>query len=309
METQQQHLFQWATECVASSPDPASVSSQTESIASAPVTESWEVRLPDFDSVPVTVPLQAAVEAGVFGVTENGPIEPSAEEVHALTEEQAQELCNLLADYQSVEDALRTGEDPRTGKCPRTPEAAEKLREFLEREGPRLAASFADTLTAFADAFGHKAAGKLDLWVRKTVADCTIAPGFRYDPGHPWHYYHEGDNAPPIPVEDIEADLDLGKYIERDLPKNRTKRAQRIREMLVTERHRVEEDKRRYQEIVERGAEALSRYDREIAHTSDEMARATALSLKYNHIRYGLGRLAWLEQHAPPGIGSVRSFE
>jgi len=123
-----------------------------------------------------------------------------------------------------------------------------------------------------------------------------VAPSDRYDPGHPWHYYHEGDNAPPIPVEEIEGDIDIGKYIERELPKNPAKRAVRLRELLAKERERVVEDKRRYQEIVDRGAEALSRYDREIAHSCDEMARATALSLKYNHICYGMGRVAWLEK-------------
>lgn len=100
---------------------------------------------------------------------------------------------------------------------------------------------------------------------------------------------------PPIPVEEIEPDIDAGRYIEQELPKNPAKRAEKLRTMLAEERQRVEEDKWRYQEIVERGAEALSRYDREIAHSNDEMAVATALSLKYNHIRYGLGRVAWLE--------------
>jgi hypothetical protein len=136
----------------------------------------------------------------------------------------------------------------------------------------------------------------LDTWTRKIVADCTIEPTDRYDPGHPWHYYHEGDNAQPIPVDQIEADLDIGRFIERELPKNPKKRAEKLQSLLSQERERVEHDKRRYQEIVERGAEALSRYDREIAHTSDEMARASSLALKYNHIRYGLGRVAWLEK-------------
>lgn len=258
--------------------------------------------LPTFDPMPFSRPLPEAVAAGVFGTSLDGPIEVDDEDIRVIIEEQARELTAILADLQASEDGLRTGEDPRTGKQPRSPEAQARLREYLQCEVPRLTTAFADSLAAFANGFGDSAASNLDLWVRKAVADCINAPGCRYDPGHPWHYYHEGDNAPPIPVEDIEADLDIGKYIERDLPKNRAKRAQRIREMLATEQERVEIDKRRYQEIVERGAEALSRYDREIAHTSDAMARATALSLKYNHIRYGLGRVAWLQARLSPSL-------
>jgi hypothetical protein len=64
--------------------------------------------------------------------------------------------------------------------------------------------------------------------------------------------------------------------------------------MLTHEQAALTADQERYTDIVQRGAEALSRYDREIAHTSDAMAVATALALKYNHIGQGLGRAAWL---------------
>lgn len=266
-------------------------------------------RFPDFESVPVAPPLKQAIEEGVFGVTETGPIEPDDEQIQFICIEQAQELVSLLADLQTVEDGLRTGEDPRTGKMPRTPKAAERLHQYLESEIPRLTAAYGDVLASYSNAFGDEAGSRLDLWVRKVVADCTIEPRGRYDPGHPWHYYHEGDNAPPIAVEDIDADPDAGRFLQNDLPKNRVKRLEKMESLLATERQRVDEDKQRYQEIVERGAEALSRYDREIAHTSDEMARATALSLKYNHLRWGLGRVAWLESQLgiSPGENSLSS--
>ena len=246
------------------------------------------------DSPPLALPLPAAVAAGVFGLTEDGPVNPDDGEVRAMTEEHARELLVLLADLQAAEVGMRTGEDPRTGRIPKTPESRSKLAQFLERESTRLKTAYGDALAAFVQGFGEDATAALDLWVRKSVAGCESCVG-RYDPGHPWHYYHEGDAAPPIPVEQIEADLDVGRHIERDLPKNRAKRIQRMHELLEQERRRVEDDRLRYEDIVQRGAEALSRYDREIAHTSDEMARATALSLKYNHIRFGLGRVAWLE--------------
>ena len=259
------------------------------------------LKTPTYESVPVAPPLPSAIDQCVFGATTEGPHVPDEDEIHAITVDQAVELTTLLADLQSVEDALRTDEDPRTGKIPKTSETRVKLREYLEGEAPRLKSAYADTLGAYADAFGAEAAERIDLWVRKTVADCTIAPTHRYAPSHPWHYYHEGDDAPPVAVDHIEGDMDVGEFIERHLPKNKVKRAARIREMLAQEQQRVEEDKRRYQEIVERGAEALSRYDREIAHTSDAMARATALALKYSHICYGLGRIAWLEREAGAG--------
>ncbi|RIK67138.1 MAG: hypothetical protein DCC65_07925 [Planctomycetota bacterium] len=211
-----------------------------------------------------------------------------------MTEEHGRELVAIFADIQAVEDARRTGEDPRSGRPPRTPDAQMKLAEFLEREEPRLKSAYSAALEAYARGFGAQAATELDAWARKTVADCTIDPKDRYEPGHPWHYLPQGDNAPPIPVEEIEPDFDIGKLIERELPKNLSKRREKLRVMLASEQARLEEDKRRYQEIIQRGAEALSRYDREIAHSSDEMARATALSLKYNHLRYGLGRVAWI---------------
>lgn len=244
--------------------------------------------------LPLPAPLPDAIEAGVFGVTEDGPINPDDEAVAAITEEHAREMLSTLADMQAVEEGLRTGHDPRTGRTPRTPESRERLAEFLAREKQRLQNAYGDALAAYAQGFGDQATAALDRWVRMNLAGTPSCVG-RYDPGHPWHYLPEGDNAPPIPVDEIEGNSDIGRHIETDLPKNRTKRIERMREMLGRERERVEEDRRRYQEIVERGAEALSRYDREIAHTCDAMARATALSLKYNHIRFGLGRIAWLE--------------
>ncbi len=308
MTVYQQQEFTWLEESKDSTP--VVFHPETCVANSSPVSNSDLAarKAPSFAEVPIAPPLASAIEHCAFGATTAGPHEPDGEEVQSITAEVAREMTVLLADLQSVEEAIRTGEDPRTGNAPRTPETQARLRAFLEREAPRLATHYRDTFAAYANAFGEDAAKALDLWVRKTVADCTIAPGHRYDPGHPWHYHQEGDDAPPIAVEDIEPDPGSGALLERNLPKNRAKRTARIRALLVLERQRVEEDKQRYQDIVERGAGALSRYDREIAHTSDEIARATALSLKYNHIRWGLGRLAWLERASGgPGLPSLSS--
>lgn len=294
-----QQEFIWPEPQAARSPQPESQTVTEASVETQPPdspSSLREIDAPPAINPPIAKPLRDAVEQGVFGATTDGPIDPDEVEVQAMTEEHGRELVSNLADWLAVEDAMRTGEDPRTGKVPRTPEAEAKLREFLEQELPRLTSAYAAALDAYARGFGSDAAAALDAWARKFVADCTTEPKDRYDPGHPWHYLPEGDNAAPIPVDQIEGDIEVGRFIERELPKNPAKRAEKLRTLLVQERERLEDDKRRYQEIVERGAEALSRYDREIAHTSDEMARATALSLKYNHIRFGIGRVAWLSQ-------------
>ena len=57
----------------------------------------------------------------------------------------AQPKCVDLG-FRTVEDGLRTGEDPRTGKVPRTDNARLRLREYLKREAPRLATSYGDVL-------------------------------------------------------------------------------------------------------------------------------------------------------------------
>lgn len=298
MSRHTQQLFEWARESRQGStcPQPtAPVTPTPEPVQLEPNPKLEQLQAPDWSAVPCPKPLPEAVAEGVFGTTTEGPIEPDDEEIRGMTEEHGRELVAILAEIQAVEDARRTGEDPRTGKLPRTPEAEVKLREFLDQEEPRLRSAYAASLDAYARGFGPEATAALDSWARKIVADCTIEPQHRYDPGHPWHYLPEGDNAAPVPVDAIEPDIDIGKFMGRELPKNPVKRKEKLRTLLEQEKQRVAYDKRRYQEIVERGAEALSRYDGEIAHTSDEMARATALALKYNHIRYGMGRVAWLE--------------
>jgi len=242
---------------------------------------------------PSAVPLASAVEAGLFGVTDDGPIEPDQMQVSELTAEHANEMIILLADSQALEEALRLERDPATGRVPATAEEKHALLARLDKEWEGLLQGYADAVATYADGFGDAASEALDQWVRKTLAggDQKQEP---YPPSHPWHYFHAGDNAPPIPVEQIPVDQDAGRWLAERLPKNPAKRAQKLRDMLAHEQTTLAIDKERYTGITQRGAEALSRYDREIAHTSDAMAVATALALKYNHISQGLGRVAWL---------------
>lgn len=75
--------------------------------------------------------------------------------------------------------------------------------------------------------------------------------------------------------------------MEADLPISSTKQAIKAREFLAVERKELEQSRLRYEDIAARGAEALSRYDREIAYGGDdEMARAGSLALLYNQISW-----------------------
>lgn len=139
----------------------------------------------------------------------------------------------------------------------------------------------------------------LDGPVRPDDDESSLPAGVRYAPGHPWHYYRLGDNAAPLPFDTIPASDEAGRALARELPKSHTKRLLKARELLAAERQGLEDDRGRYQQIVERGADALSSYDRDIACAgNDEMARAEALAMNVNHIAWRRGRIAWLERES-----------
>lgn len=251
--------------------------------------------LSDSPVLPRFTPLQSAIEAGIFGITAAGPMEPDEHEIAAMTQEHSNDLAGTLIEIGALEDAIRSGIDPRTGSMPRTSEAASNAAVRWREDLERMQANYANLLAAFAEGFGEQAASELDAWVRARVAGTPWR--LPYDPGHPWHYYWAGDAAEPLAFEDIPPAEDAGRWLERDLPKNPAKRLARLRELLTSETQRLDEDRRRYEEIVARGAEALSRFDREIAYGgNDELARAGTIALKYNHIRMGLGRVRWLRE-------------
>jgi hypothetical protein len=80
-------------------------------------------------------------------------------------------------------------------------------------------------------------------------------------------------------------------------PKNAVKRRAMTQQMLAGQRAQLVEDEQRYQRLIEGGVDALSQYDREFAHGgNDDLAWASAVALKYNHISGGRGRVQWLEQ-------------
>lgn len=260
--------------------------------AAAPATDFDEE---SHEAPPMFKPLRTAIDAGVFGLDLNGPIEPDDHAVAALTQEHVHELICTLVEAEALQQAIRTGVDPRTGRMMKSPEATERATEGWRRELDQLQSNYANMLAAFEEGFGPDAMRKLDTWVRRQVAGTPRR--LPYDPGHPWHYYWAGDNASPLAFTEIPPAEDAGRWLERDLPKNPAKRLARVRELLATETERLAEDRRRYDEIIENGVEALSRFDREIAYGgNDELACASSIALKYNHIRMGLGRVQWLRE-------------
>ncbi|MBK8916260.1 MAG: hypothetical protein IPM64_16970 [Phycisphaerales bacterium] len=230
----------------------------------------------------------------MFGLEISGPLDPDVEQVAALVEEHAHELLALLNEAEVLREAIRTGADPRTGRLYRDSDAAGQAAERHTVELRRVESSYMDALAAYEEGFGSEAAQRLDEWVRRQAADGGRRQA-DYDPGHPWHYYSAGDNAAPIPFEQIKPCDEAGRWLESTFPKNPAKRAARMPELLEEELRQLSRDREVYEAVISRGVEALSRYDREIAYGgNDELARAGTLALKYNHIRLGLGRIAWL---------------
>lgn len=197
--------------------------------------------------------LADAVERAHFGYEEDGvAVEPSEEEAFEIT--------------------LQLGEYLRDLDAP-------DLRERL--------------LHQYAGDFGQEAAESLDRWsllINQAEEDETAS--LQYDPGHPWHYYREGDAAEPMPIDEIPAAPSWDLPVTPKIPR---KRAAFLQQLLVDQERQLSEDRNRYTELAEKGADALSAYDRNIAHNgNDDLAWASAVALKFNHIRNGQARVAAL---------------
>lgn len=241
-------------------------------------------------SFPNPVPLPEAVARGVFGRDDDGVINPSQEEVDAITEEQGNRLLELLTQLAKVNISLAS--------------TAEEIPPALEAEKDRLTAAYRDAVAMYAEDFGDETAAQLDAW-----AQSRLESDGDYDLGHPWHYYSEGDSAEPIPFEQIQPALDADFSSLGALPKNPAKRTEKLHTLLNDQQEQLKRDKFRYQELIEGGVDSLSEYDRNIAHNGDDdLAWASAIALKYNHIRAGMARVAWLGEQLkqPPASNQMR---
>lgn len=202
---------------------------------------------------PVGMPTTDAVQAARFGYEDDGsPVNPDDQETSTITEE----LAGQLRDVDELD-----------------------LRKSL--------------LDQYATDFGEEAARRLDQWTKviNQVEEDGVED-LKYDPGHPWHYYHEGDAREPMPVDDIPPAPDP---VLPTAPRNPKKRLEFFRRALADQEQQLAQDKHRYRELIDNGPDALSDYDRNIAHDgNDELAWASAMALKFNHIRHGLGRVTAL---------------
>lgn len=205
---------------------------------------------------PTPQPIADAVASGVFGEEEDG----------TLVNPDANEVAEIM---ESVTHAL--------ANMP---------------EGPERTA----LLSKCAEDFGSQAADELERWSRlKTQAD--DASIVDYDPGHPWHYYYKGDGAEPLPLDAIPARATTLEQLGVKLPKSPAKRVAFLQKMLYDQRQQLAQDEARYQELIDRGVKALSKYDREIAHGGDDdLAIASAIALKFNHVSGTRGRVQMLER-------------
>lgn len=247
--------------------------------------------------IPVPTPLAEAVAKGVFGVDENEePIEPSPDEVHEISLLHGERLAELYASLAAVNQSS-------AGL------SADKRVERL-REKERLTCQIQGLLALYAEDFGEVAARRLDSWAQNeayrrgpsaslseavpaAVSQSKTEP--QYDPGHPWYYLARGDGRQPLRLEDIPASPCDGRFVGT-LPKGRVKRHAKLMRLFDEETAHLAQFEKNYRDLIERGAEALSKYDREIAYGGDrELAVASSLALRVNHIGHSRGRIQWLK--------------
>jgi hypothetical protein len=218
---------------------------------------AWHAGVEVIGEAPPTLrPLASSIEAGVFGVEDDGSnVDPADDEIAAITSCVADKLA---------------------GSSNETERGA--------------------VLESYAQDFSQKASDELDRWTR-LHAEAVEGGSCDYDPGHPWHYLDRGDAAEPLPLDSISTRTVTKEHFNVRWPKAAAKRHELMQEMITREQTQLADDERRYQALAKEGAEALSQYDREIAHGGDdELAWASAIALKFNHISLARGRIQWLEQ-------------
>jgi hypothetical protein len=124
--------------------------------------------------LPCPIPLEAAIEAGVFGQEPAGPVVPDSDDVAALTYEHACEMQALLADYAYLSRCQRLGVAPATGRPPRGD--IQSSHERLAAEIRRTLLRYYDCLAVYEEAFGPDAAFQLDEHVRAAMAASPEKP-------------------------------------------------------------------------------------------------------------------------------------
>lgn len=122
-------------------------------------------------TLPCPPPLTEAVECGLFGG--DGVEDLTPELIYALTREQFYELVALRLDIEWLVCCGRSGQDPTSGKRPRSLERQEAIRHAAREAAVRLELGYADCLAAYEQGFGEEVARELDACVRGFVGQQT----------------------------------------------------------------------------------------------------------------------------------------
>jgi hypothetical protein len=111
--------------------------------------------------LPTPKPLPTRVAAGTFGRDDHGdPIRPSRDEIHAITEQHAEKLIDMMEQLQAVGRSLHS---PHT----------DKARLYAERD--RVKGLIRSAVTAYGEDFGQDAARQLERYAEREAKKAAVA--------------------------------------------------------------------------------------------------------------------------------------
>ena len=197
------------------------------------------------------------------------------------------------------------------------PSVCEKNNRDGRGEVRRFNGLIQSMLAFYAEDFGETAARHLESWANNEAGNRGLSweqistepiderdssRKHEYDAGHPWHYLARGDGCPPPALADIPPAHCDGTFAGK-LPRHPSKRRAKLEELLKEEATHLAGFETRYSDLIARGVNALGEYDRTIAYGGDaELALASSVALRVNHIRHSRGRVQWLSSQMGPGI-------
>lgn len=111
-----------------------------------------------------------------------------------------------------------------------------------------------------------------------------------YSPGHPWYYKLGGKILTIDEIEPMDVDPEMFAYCR--------KRYKSASEMLAAHEASFAREAVLYNDLVARGIEAVSKFDRECAYGGDDqMAYCGSLSLVHNHLCYDKGYIKYIREN------------